>query len=417
MGEEMALTEPPERSSPPWQPGTRLVAGVALLALTAMALYLFRQFVGLLILAVLIAYILHPLVTYANRKLRLSRGLVVLIVYLLVVLALVGMTTGVGVAVSQPVIRFANYLSDLGGDLSTQLAELAEQTYHFGPFTIDLSQINLDPFVNDLASALQPLLLETGTFLASVAQATASLITMLFLVLIFGYYMLLDFEVFDDRFLEIVPQVYRQDFRWLLDETGRVWSAFFRGQLTLALVVGLIVTVLMTLMGVRFSLGIGLISGLAEFIPFFGPFIAGVVAFLVSLLQGSNWFGLSPFGFSLLVLGVFLVIQQVEQNILVPRIIGQSLNLHPLTVLLALLAGGVLAGIFGILLAAPAVATLRIWLGYVYRKSVGLGTWPGPIMEPSAETERRFQWRDLLRRFRRTEPGSPIESKEGEDRG
>jgi predicted PurR-regulated permease PerM len=401
--------------SPPWQSGTRLVAGVALIALAAVSLYLFRQFVGMLMLAVLIAYILHPIVKWLSSKLKISRGIVVLLVYLLLVLALVGMTTGVGVAISQPVIRFGEYLNGLSGDLSTQLAEMAGQSYQIGPFTIDLSQVNLDPIVNDLASALQPLLVETGSFLASVAQATASLLTMLFLVLVFGYYLLLDFDEYDDRFLEIVPRDYRQDFRRLLNETGKVWSAFFRGQLTLALVVGLIVTVVMAAMGVRFSLGLGLIAGLAEFIPFFGPFIAGLVAFLVSLLQSGNWFGMTPFGFSLLVLGVFMVIQQIEQNILVPRIIGGSLNLHPLTVLLALLAGGVLAGLLGVLLSAPSVATLRIWLGYVYRKAVGLDRWPGPVMEPSGEAERRFQMRDLLQRFRRSQPVSENEAEQGDE--
>jgi hypothetical protein len=86
-----------------------------------------------------------------------------------------------------------------------------------------------------------------------------------------------------------------------------------------------------------------------------------------------------------------------------------------LTVLLAVIAGGVLAGILGVLLSAPSVATLRIWLGYVYRKTVGLDRWPGPIMEPSEEPERRFQIRNLLRRFRRSQTALEGEVEKGDE--
>jgi predicted PurR-regulated permease PerM len=161
------------------------------------------------------------------------------------------------------------------------------------------------------------------------------------------------------------------------------------------LIVGSGVAIILTIMGVRFSLVMGLISGLMEFVPIFGPFISGGVAVLVAFFQGSNWWGLSPWIFALIVAGVFVLIQQIENNILVPRIIGRSLNLKPLVVLLAVFAGGTIAGIIGILLAAPVFATLRIWLGYVYSKAVGyvyskavgLEAWPDSGLEPTREKE------------------------------
>jgi predicted PurR-regulated permease PerM len=140
----------------------------------------------------------------------------------------------------------------------------------------------------------------------------------------------------------------------------------------------------------------------------FGPVIAGLIAFLVALFQGSNWWGLAPLTFALVVLAVFALIQQVENNILVPRIIGRSLNLRPLVVLLAALAGASLAGVLGLLLAAPAVASLRIWLGYVYRKTLGLDTWPGSSLGPPRPARPRLASR-LIRRFRawRSRRGPP----------
>ena len=125
------------------------------------------------------------------------------------------------------------------------------------------------------------------------------------------------------------------------------------------------------------------------------------VTFMVALFQGSNIWGLSPLGFALLVLIVFAIVQQLENNVLYPGIIGHSLKLHPLLVILSVLAGGILAGLIGFLLAAPTVATLRIWSGYVYRKSVGLDTWPTPIVSTMSSFEPLEAFRHLSERFRK----------------
>ena len=160
-----------------------------------------------------------------------------------------------------------------------------------------------------------------------------------------------------------------------------------RGQLILGIVVGSIVGIALTIIGMRFALGLALIAGLLEFVPIFGPIISGIIAGLVAFFQSGNWLGLAPLAYTILVLAIFTIIQQVENNILVPRIIGHSLNLNPLIVLVAALAGGILGGVLGVLLAAPIVATLRIWLGYIYRKIVSLETEPEPILVPPVKRE------------------------------
>jgi predicted PurR-regulated permease PerM len=196
-----------------------------------------------------------------------------------------------------------------------------------------------------------------------------------------------------------VPPRYRGDVQILLDETAAIWNAFIRGQAILALIIGLTAWIVLTALGVRFSLALGLIAGVLEFVPMFGPLISAVAAVLVALFQGSNIWGISQLGFGLIVLAIFMLIQQIENNVLVPRIIGRSLNLHPLTVLVALLGGGVIGGVLGLLLAAPTVATTRTCLGYVYRKAVGLETWPvsySTVPDPPEGFGSR--WRRWLRR-------------------
>jgi predicted PurR-regulated permease PerM len=332
---------------------------------------------------------------------------VVLVIYLVLLLLMAGMTTGIGLAISQQITGVVRDLRGLSRQIPEQLEALSQARLQLGPWQFDLSQVNLEPLVERLSSALQPLLVGTGSFLASLAATTASILTMVALILIFGFYLLVDFEKLEPAFLGLVPEPYVGDFERLLEQTGKVWQAFLRGQFILGLVIGSAVAIVLSVIGLRFALGLGLIAGLLEFVPIFGPVISGMIAILVALFQEGNWLGLSPLGLALVVAGIFVVIQQLENNILQPRIIGHSLNLNPFIVLLAVLSGGILAGVLGVLLAAPMVATMRIWLGYMYRKSVGLETRPTPVIGPpsapegSLRIERVRKWWQLWREKRR----------------
>jgi predicted PurR-regulated permease PerM len=403
----------PEPASPPWQPGTRLALGILLLILTLLLLSRLRQLLVPVVLAVLLAYLLHPLVSRLSQRLRISRGLSVLIVYGVVGLLLAGITAGLGLAISQQVSGLVADLGQISTAIPSLLERLTTLRLTFGPWVIDLATINLDPILGSLSSALRPLISGTGTMVASAAGATASVVGILLAVMVLGYYMLLDFGTIDDGLLAMVPPAHQKDIRRLLDETGQVWHAFLRGQFILAMVIGTVVAAALGVLGVRFALVLGLIAGLLEFVPIFGPALSGLIAVLVALFQGSNWWGLPPVWFGVVVLVAFVLIQQVENNILVPRIIGLSLNLHPLLVLLGAFAGGALGGVIGLLLAAPMVATLRLWIGYVYRKVVGLETWPQPVLGPPKRRRRESLWQRLRARRlgRRSRPSG------GEGRG
>jgi predicted PurR-regulated permease PerM len=392
----MKATPMDPTNSPSWQPGTRLVFGIILLVFAVGLLMLLRQMIAPLVLAFLLAYLLHPITSRISRKLRLSRGISVLIVYLVLVAVLLALTTGVGVAISSGVVQLASYLADLSVELPDQIVALAQETVRIGPWTVDLSTVNLEPFLADVASALQPILSQTGSLLASVAKATASAITSVVLVLVLGVYFLLEMGTFDEAFLAWIPPLYRSDVRLILDEITQVWNSFLRGQSILGLVVGTVVAVGLTILQVQFSLVLGLISGFMEFVPMFGPLIAAIVGVLVALFQPDNWLGVTPLAYSVIVLAFYIIVQQVENNVLVPRIIGRSLNMSPLAVLISVLAGGMIAGVLGLLLAAPVAASLRVILGYIYRKTVGFDDWT-EVLNPELEDD---QFR-MPGRFRR----------------
>jgi predicted PurR-regulated permease PerM len=175
--------------------------------------------------------------------------------------------------------------------------------------------------------------------------------------------MVKDHNRFFDFVLDLAPINYHNDVKKLSGQISLTWNAFLRGQLVLCLVVGVTVFVLMTALGVPNARSLAIIAGFMELIPTFGPIFAAIPAVLIALFQSdASWLGslMTPIWFGLLILGVYALVYQVENYYLVPRIIGYHLKLHPLVILLGVVAGASIAGVLGILLAAPTLATVRL---------------------------------------------------------
>jgi predicted PurR-regulated permease PerM len=125
------------------------------------------------------------------------------------------------------------------------------------------------------------------------------------------------------------------------------------------------------------------------------------VAALVALFQPSNWFGISPLAHGVLVVVAIVVLDQTIDYVLLPRIMGSSLNLHPVLILIGAIVGASLAGIIGLLLSAPATATLLLLLRYAYRKLVDLSPWDPPIDAAPAPRPMPRAWEWLRNRLQR----------------
>ena len=382
------MTVPPSAESPPWRPSTRLASAVLLLALLAALLYALRSLLLPILLALLLAYMLAPVLHWLGRKAKLPRLASAVLIFAVLGLLFGGAATGLGLVASQQLGGLIEDLILLSDQVPDQLQRIAEAEIVIGPWVYDLSRVNAEPVLSAVASILQPFLSQTGTILATLASATASAVGIIALIAILAFYMLVDLDGAEERLAAWAPPDYRYDSLRLLQETTLVWRAFVRGQLLLGLVLGSVVAAILAALGVRFALVLGLIAGVLDIVPFFGPFVAGLIAVVVAFFQGGNWWGLHPLAFAAIVLGAFLVIQQVENTILIPGILGFSLKLRPLTVLLAAMAGGSLAGVVGVLLAQPVTAMLRVWVIYFYRKTAGLDPWPEPPAPPPVRPPR-----------------------------
>jgi predicted PurR-regulated permease PerM len=172
---------------------------------------------------------------------------------------------------------------------------------------------------------------------------------------------------------------YSEDIQRIRRALVRIWQAFFRGQVVIVLVMGVLSYLLMSILGVRYPIGLGVLGGLAKFAPIVGPTIAGLIAALVALFQPTNWLGLTPLVHALVVILAFSILDNAVHYLMVPRIFGTTLNLQPVVVLIGLVIGATLAGVLGLLLSAPTIASAILLGRYTYRKLFDLPPWDPPI--------------------------------------
>jgi len=187
-------------------------------------------------------------------------------------------------------------------------------------------------------------------------------------ILLASIYISLDVQTYRKAILNTVPAAYQPEMSTLLTRIERVWNAFFHGELTLMLVVGVMTTIGLAALGVPGALYLGIIAGLLEILPNIGPIIATVPAVIVALIQGSVYLPISHLTFAGLIILFYILVQQVENNLIVPRVLGAALELSHLIVMTGIVVGVSLGGILGALLPTPVIATGREVLHYIDRK-------------------------------------------------
>ena len=181
-----------------------------------------------------------------------------------------------------------------------------------------------------------------------------------------------------------------------------------RGQLILSLLVVLSYYFLLTILGTRLALAIAIMAGAARFVPYLGPLVTWTVTAIVAFLQTSNYFGLEPLQYAALVVGLCFLLDQIFDNLVSPRLLGQTLGVHPAGVLIAAIIATNLIGVIGLVLAAPVLATLGLLARYTGRKMFDLDPWPEDSPQPRqialpwTRTGLRLQelWREFAKRRR-----------------
>lgn len=404
-----------DAKSPPWNRTVKTLVAVVSLLLLALLAWRFSGLIGQLVAAAILAYLLSPVIVLITQRSPLQRGTATLIVYIIFLLLLAGAMTALGFAVVGQVTNFINNLPNLVNQIVSLLSDwlpAPDREIVFGPFSFTISTLDWAAIRTQLLGLVEPVLARSGQYAGQLATTTLRTLSTILFVWVVSIYIALEIPRLRGYVASVAdPGGYRRDAELLINQFVRIWSAYLRGQIFLGVVIGVIVSITLAILRVENALALGLVSGLLEFVPIVGPVIGAIAAAVVALFQPSHLAGLSPFWHAAVVTGAMIVIQQVENNLLVPRIVGDALDLHPLLVMVGVFMGTSLAGILGAVLAAPVLASAKLVGVYAWRKMFDLPPFPDDwfateMLEPGSRGLRAYLRNMLARRRAAPQPGA-----------
>jgi predicted PurR-regulated permease PerM len=343
--------ESPEPRSPFWW--LRWVPAIVFIVILLNLVYVVGRLVLVPVLASFaLAYLLHPIVYRMERR-GLSRPLAALAALLIVTLAAVGLLIFIipglweqSIAVGQNLMVY--FTSE----------NAARQRAALRRYSLVLDRIageRIEHFIRDPSSVVG----SASTWFAgglSNSFQTATAAVDLFLVPFFVYYILVDFGGWRDVCQDFIPPRFREPFRRLFDEVGRILQAYVRGQLLIAMLMGVLYAIGFVLLKVPAGVGIAILAGFLNTIPYIGTIFGLALATGFTMAAGGGFWRLAG------VIGVFVAVQIIEGYFLTPRILGGRMSLHPMAVFLGMLIGGKLFGFLGIILAVPTIAVAKVFL-------------------------------------------------------
>ncbi len=404
-----------------WRTGTRYLVAVGLVVALAGLAYISRPILPELIVASLVAFLVRPVIEFFQHRLRFPKAAAVAVTYVLVGLALlivplVFLPHVINAVAFVASIDYQSVFDNVLRWLISTLTVWEVSGLHILGWVIPMKAA-VDPVLqalqnpgaalptsfSSITSILSSLLSFVSRGAAGVVGTIAASLLSLAFTLLASLYLSVDGPKMARSLLDGIPEVYRPEVIELLDRLRRVWDSFVRGQLILMLIIGTVVGVGAAILGLPNALSLGLLAGFLELVPSLGPFLATVPAVLIALLQGSSHFAIAHGWFALIVLAFYVGVQSLENTLVVPRVLGHAVKVHPLVILSGVLVGAATAGVLGVFLAAPVIASLREILGYLYRKVLNVEPFPVAHSAPDegAVPIDRRRWRDRLMGFLR----------------
>ena len=310
------------------------------------------------IISLIFSYLLNPVINYLERH-NISRGLGIILLYIVVF--------GIIIAISVSFIpRLGNELKEVLMVLPSYFSTITDFFKDLYDKYYNLENIapiieNVEGLIFDNINRLQEVLLTSMTKLFTGVGSLLNRMISLVLIPILTFYFLKDKDKLINQVFLIIPKNKRSEIKELLTQIDKSLSQFVRGRLILAIYVGVATTVVLLILDINFAIVIGLLTGIADIIPYFGPFLGFVPAVLFAFLDSATK--------GIWVAVIFILIQWVENNVLGPKIIGDTTGLHPITVLLSLIIAGNIYGVLGMVFVIPVVSILKILFGFFIDKA------------------------------------------------
>lgn len=305
------------------------------------------------IVAAVFAYLVHPLVDWAERRSHLPRVLVIVILYVVLFGLLVLAGVLIAPSLGQQVQSLVRLVPDIVETIEQRLARTPE--IRIGEIVIDTSAV-----LGRLDAAAQALAERFSREAVPLVLATVEALIKSFVFFLVSFYGLLQGRSLVARLRALAPRRHQRTVGRILGQVDATFRAYVRAQLVLFAIMATATYVALTILEVKYRLALAIATGLLELIPFVGPWTAGAIAVSVALTQGTAPFGWSSLQLAIVVAVVYLVLRVLEDHFVIPQLVGHFVRLHPVVVLFGVLAGASLAGILGLLLAVPTLAAFKI---------------------------------------------------------
>ena len=348
-------------------------------------LYRVRTLLLLLIISTFFAFFIAPVVSIfqrpfylRGREMKLSRGVAILVVYLLVggilFFTLNLIIPKLWAQVSDLTANLPNYMTNASDSISNTIKNANSWVV----------KLNLSERVQTyLIEQTEQIGAELLPWVQSQIFASLSYLQYLpwmILVPVLAFFLLRDANTFGEKFVDMMPnEKLKKRVRWMLVDMSKTIAAYIRAQITSCILIGILVTVGLVIIGTPYPVLLGLVAGIAEFVPLAGPAIAAVIIFSLTAV--------SSFKTAVIAALFLIVLRMVQDYVLYPRIIGEGIKMPPFLVIVAILAGAEIAGLLGIFFCIP-VAGLILVITHHYRAYRGIETIraENAALEPPIET-------------------------------
>lgn len=340
----------------PWFRNLIILVSALIFLLVALSL---RQVLAPVFIALAIAYLFDPVIDKLEEW-KVSRTWGILIVLLVLVLILSGVLLYLVPRLIDQVKELSEkiplYWEQLETkflpNLQTYIADHPQEVEEMKTSVLEWLKVHAVQVVQGIGTGIATSLSSVGGFLSSMVGTI--------IVPVLAFYLLRDFDILKDRIVDILPKGKKTYIVDLFTELDNAMGNFIQGQLLVAIILSIIYSIGLTIAGCPGSLLIGCLAGFANLVPYLGIVIGFIPAVLLTYLSGN------PLWQVIFAAATFIIGQMLEGMVITPKVVGESVGLHPAMVLIALMIGGSYFGIVGMILALPASAVLLVLVRRIY---------------------------------------------------
>ena len=304
--------------------------------------------------AIIFSYLLNPAVHILDKR-GISRLWSVIILYTFITAFLFILF----ITITPILIREVKNLVELLPSYTAEASEFINMVYkkveQLDNLSPQMSAIR-EP-IEEYLITIQNKIIDSATDMTRSVFNTFSHVITIVLIPIYSFYFLKDTDHLKKKLIYIIPKAFRQELLHIAKDIDKLLNKFIRGQLVVAAFVGILCTLALFIIKVDFAILIGMIAGLSNIIPYIGPIIGAIPAVIIAILDEPSK--------AIWVIIAFFIIQQFESAILVPKIVGESVGIHPIIIIITLFIGNELYGIAGLIFGVPVVASIKILLRHL----------------------------------------------------